>query len=325
MGIATGAVVAGGLIRPVAAQYAVKAGDAQTLTRADAPWVPAKVIDINAMEWEPGRAWDRKVVYWNPDSGSHIMLLYVPPGWDGAPNHYHLFHEWVYVLEGDLTNNDYVSPDQKKGVLMQFREGDWLDRPAYSLHGGEPGRVPSQIGGLLLIQEEGLTSIGVTGSSIGYPTQDAYKDVKEWARPRFTNTITEMRWEDHPSASGVKIKPLVDDPGRGFRSNLLWLPPGWTTETDPGFARAYYYEQELEINFILSGEMTIQAYRNPISKSETLTLDQYTYFERGPKCIAGLAEQRAGGRLGCAWLQVTYGAGDRGTVSDRPIGDRIYV
>ena len=325
LGLATSVVATKALIQPAAAQYAVKAGDALTLSTAEPPWAPAKIIDTSAMQWEPGRAWDRKVLYWNPESGSHLMLLYVPPGWKGAPNHYHLFHEWAYSLEGDLTNNEYMSPDQKKGVLMQFREGDWLDRPAYSLHGGEPERLDSQVGSLLLIHEEGLTSIGVTGSSLGYPTQDAYKDVKEWSRPRIIDTIGDMRWEDHPGANGVKIEPLVDDPGRGFRANLLWLPPGWTTDKDPGFARAYHYERELEINFVLAGELTTQAYRTPDSKSETFTLDQYSYFERGPKCISGLAEQRPAGRLGCAWLQVTYSDASRGAVSDQPIGERIYV
>ncbi len=216
------------------------------------------------------------------------------------------------------------SPAQEKGILMQFREGDWLDRPAFSLHGAEPGRLSSQIGSLLIIQEEGLRSVGVTNTPLGYAADEEISKVKEWARPRITDTIGDMRWEDHPTTNGVRIKPLVEDPGRGFRSNLLWLPPGWTTEDDPNFARAYYYEKELEINFVV-GEMSVQAYRSPERKSERMTLGQYGYFEKGPNCITGLAEDQPIGRFGCVWLQVTYSDGASGAISDQAIGDPVYV
>ncbi len=108
IGVAASAVALRRFIQPASAQYAVNASDALMESTADAPWQPAKVIDTNAMDWEAGRLWDRKVVYWNPDSGSHIMLLYIPPGWEGAPNHYHYFHEWAYILQGDITNNEYI-------------------------------------------------------------------------------------------------------------------------------------------------------------------------------------------------------------------------
>ncbi len=294
----------------------------ESLSTADAPFMPTKVIQTDRMDWEPGRAWQRKMLYRSETSGSHIMLLYVPPGWDGGPNHYHLFHEWAYILSGDLTNSDYTSPEHKAGFFQQFTEGEWLDRPAYSLHGGEPGRLMSQIGCFLLIQEEGEKSIGVIPSSPIYDEQ--YKDVKKWAMPRVIDTIRDMVWEDEGNVDGLRIKRLADDPGRGFRANLLWLPAGWSSERAPDFGRPYYYREAREFNFVLQGGMKIQTYQNTQTKAEELALGRYFYLERAPMCIFGLAEGLVT-EQGCVWLQVTYSDGENSVISNNPIEDPIFL
>ena len=156
----TGLAAAGGLagaamVSSARAQPAFKpGGDALFETTAQEDWASLKVIDTDAMEWGPGRAWQRKMLFLDPESQSHIMLLKVGPGWTSIPSHYHEFHEWGYFLSGDMVSNEYVSPNQTIGAFTQYREGFFLDRPAYSLHGIEPGRLSSQQGCVMIIHEE---------------------------------------------------------------------------------------------------------------------------------------------------------------------------
>lgn len=58
----------------------------------------------------------------------------MPP--PGMPPHYHTFWEWGYTLKGDSIMPEPVSPMQKNGMLYRKKEGGWLTRPPYSLHGG---------------------------------------------------------------------------------------------------------------------------------------------------------------------------------------------
>ncbi len=297
-------------------------GPAEILSVVDAPWTSAKIIDTDKMAWEADKTWKRKLLYSNDISGSHLMLLYTPPGWRGGVLHYHLFHEWVYVMSGDLTNHDYSSVNQKVGYMKQFREGDWLDRPAFGLHADEPGRLPSQIGSFLIIMEEGTVTLSPDKSSPWY--SEDYKKVREWTMPRIVDTIGDMPWSDEGSVDGLKVKRLADDPARGFRANLFWLPAGWKSGQSRDFARAYHYEEALEFNFVLVGDMKIQPYKNPKTKAEPIELGRYSLFQRGPKCIAGLVDGVVT-EEGCIWLQVTYGNGREAKVSDHPIGEQIHV
>lgn len=295
---------------------------AEILSATDGPWTPARVIDTDKMAWEHDMTWQRKLLYNNDVSGSHLMLLYTPPGWTGGILHYHLFHEWVYVISGDLTNHDYSSVNQKVGYMQQFRQGDWLDRPAFGLHADEPGRLPSQIGCFLMIMEEGKVTLSPDKSSPWY--SEDYKKVREWTMPRIVDTIGDMPWSDDGSVDGLKVKRLADDPARGFRANLFWLPAGWKSDQANEYARAYYREEALEFNFVLVGGMKIQPYRNPKTKAEPIELNRYSLFERGPKCIAGLVDGTVT-QAGCIWLQVIYGNGKEAIVSDHPIGEQIRI
>lgn len=89
-----GAAAGAALARPAtAAETAKAAGTAKTYTTASDPWAPLKVIDTDSMNWEPGRAWERKMLFDAGENRSHIMLITVGPGWTGIPSHYHEFHE----------------------------------------------------------------------------------------------------------------------------------------------------------------------------------------------------------------------------------------
>ena len=281
---------------------------------ARAPYVPVRVLDTERMPWERLPIWDRKVLFENQETKDHLLIIYVPPGWPGGTAHYHTFHEWAYGLGGDLTNNEYTSPDQRVGPLMQWREGHFLDRPPYSLHGGEKNRLDSQVGGLMLIMEEGGRSVGVVPGARNY--SEEYKQVKQWAVPRIIDTIGMLPWEPEGSVPGLQVKRLVDDQARGFRVILRWLPAGWLSSQSPAFARAYHYKQAYQFNFVLAGDLNIQTYKSPAEKAERMTLSRYFYVERAPMSIFGLADGLVSER-GCVWLEATYARGT--SISNAPI------
>src|SRR5262249_42872201 len=145
--------------------------------------------------------------------------------------------------------------------------------------------------------------------------QDSEK-VKHWAVPRIIDTIGGMPWEPHPSAAGLQYKYLVDDPTRGFRAMMWFLPGGWNSTQGPHFSRVYYYKQAHQFNFVLNGDLKLQAYKTPQEKAEKVAVRKYFLVERSPKSIFGLAEGGVTER-GCVWLEVTYAKG--AAVSETPI------
>jgi hypothetical protein len=294
----------------------------ETLSTARSPWVSVRVLDTKRM---PGK---RKRLFEDKESGSHLDFNTHPVGTPGALVHYHTFHEWVFWLCGDFTNNESTSPMEHMGPLQRYREGTFLDRPAYSLHGGEKGREPfmeSQIGGCDLVMEEGDPVKGTLYVEPDSPNYDPdYKKIKKWTVPRLIDTVGGMPWEVDPSVPGLFHKYLVDDQSRGFRVVLRRLAPGWTGAQPPQtqFARAYYYKQARQFNFVLVGDLNIQTYQKPGEKAEKVALGRYFFVDREPMSIFGLADGVVS-QEGCAWLEVTYGKG--ATVSTTPIEDPIYV
>jgi hypothetical protein len=297
--------------------------DGQSFTTASEPWAPLRVIDLDRMPWEESPRWQRKSLFVDPKTQSHLFMLMVDPGWHGIPSHYHEFHEWAYCLTGDMTNNEFLTPNQTISTLNLYREGVWLDRPPYSLHGIHSTDIISEVGCTLIIQEEGVVTYRVSETEGPYPFRPNPKEVKTWGMPRIVDTIRDMGWEDHATIEGLAVKPLADDPGRGFRGNLFWLKPGWTSESSADFARPYYRNSGREFNIVLSGAMSLQAYADPDTPAETITVERNTFFDRGPKCIVGLPDGQVTER-GCVWLQVTY-ADEGGVVSDKAIEQPVYI
>jgi hypothetical protein len=302
-------------------------GSHTTLSFAKAPYQPVKVMDTDGMPWPAatgGLGWNVKRLYGSEErTGSHLTILRIPIGGPGGTSHYHTFHEWAYWLSGDFVNNEYTSPYQRVGDFQQFREGTFLDRPPYSLHGGEPDRLDSQVGGTCLIMEEGVTSVSVIPGTRGY--SEDFKKVKQWAVPRIIETLSEIHWEpdaQYPSRKGVLVKRLVDDQERGFRATLWRLQAGWESSQEPEFARPYHYKQAYQFNFVLNGDMRIQTYSAPGAKAEAISLAKNFYVERAPMSIFGLAEGVVS-EAGCVWLEVTYGKGT--SIPNLPIEDPIYV
>lgn len=320
-----GAAVAGTLALPPLIIPAVKAEDKSYLSVADAasPFTPIKVLDTAAMPWSPPineLGWKAKTLFSNEDTGDHLVIIWVPIGAPGGRNHYHTFHEWAYWLTGDFVNNEYTSPLQRIGDFQQFREGVFLDRPAYSLHGGEPGRLDSQVGGTCLIMEEGGETIYVTPDDKKY--DDAWKKVKQWTVPRIIDTISELPWEPYDGAEGIGIKRLANDQVRGFRAVMWLLPAGWKVTDEGQFGKAHYYKQAHQFNYILNGDMQLQSWASPEQKAEQIRLTKDFYFEKAPMAISGLADGTVS-ETGCVWLQVTYARGT--SIPNVPIEDAVYI
>jgi len=294
-----------------------------TTTAATPPFTPIKVLDTSAMLWSPPfneLGWKAKTLYHNEETGDHLVIIWVPIGAPGGRNHYHDFHEWAYWLTGDFVNNEYTSPLQRIGDFQQFREGVFLDRPAYSLHGGEPGRLDSQVGGTCLIMEEGGKTIYVIPDDPNY--SDEWKQVKQWTVPRIIDTISELPWEPYDGANDIGIKRLADDQVRGFRAVMWLLPPGWKATGDGQFGRAHYYKQAHQFNYILNGDLQLQCWASPEQKAEQIRLTKDFYFEKAPMAISGLADG-AVSETGCVWLQVTYARGT--SIPNIPIEDAVYI
>jgi hypothetical protein len=301
-----------------------------------APFAPVRVVDTEKMPWQlmaptdpalakyPG---SRKYLFRDEETKAHLMITAVPPGWPGAPVHYHDFHEWGYKLSGDGTNNESTSPEQHFGPLMRFREGHFLSRPPFSLHGGERHRqdfMRSQVGGSWFFMEEGdvakRTFSTERGNAMIYVSD--HSKIKQWTVPRIIDTIGEMPFEPSATVPGLHHKYLMDDQSRGFRVMLWWLEPGWNSSQSPQFAKAYYRKEGYQFNFIVAGDLKIQTYQAPGQKGELISLGKYFYVERPPMSIFGLADGVVTER-GCVWLEGTYGKGV--TISTTPIEEPTYV
>ena len=292
-------------------------------TTATPPFVPVKVLNTSAMPWSPPineLGWKAKTLYNNEQTGDHLIIIWVPIGAPGGRNHYHDFHEWAYWLTGDFVNNEYTSPLQRIGDFQQFREGVFLDRPAYSLHGGEPGRLESQVGGTCLIMEEGGKTIYVIPDDPNY--SDEWKQVEQWTTPRIIDTLSELPWEPYPEAKNISIKRLADDQVRGFRAVMWLLPAGWKVAHNEPFGKPHYYRQAHQFNYILNGDMQLQCWAAPEQKAEQVKLTKDHYFEKPPMSITGLADGTVS-ETGCVWLQVTYAKGT--SIPNVPIEDAVYI
>ncbi len=323
--IGSSAALAGAAALPLSnqSQAADMAGSHTIMTTAKAPYAPAKIINTEAMAWPQSDhplGWSIKTLFNNDATGDHLVLIRVGIGSPGGKNHYHDFHEWAYWLTGDFVNNEYASPEQRIGFFQQFREGTFLDRPAYSLHGGEDGRLDSQVGGTCLIMEEGGKTVCVIPGEPEY--SEEWKDVKKWSVPRIVDTLSEIPWEPEGQFEGVSIKRLADDPARGFRARLWRIPRGWTSSNAPQFARAHYFKQAHQFNYVLAGDLRVAAHESPQGSAQVVDLSEDFYFERPPMAVCGLADGAVTER-GCVWLEVTYGKGT--SVPTIPIEDPVYV
>jgi hypothetical protein len=309
----------------------------QRSSTASAPHASIRVLDSERMPVTAPNSrsgWGTKTLFQAPNDAGALRILYVPPGAEGAYNHYHEFHEWAYNIQGDFTNNESTTPDQVSGPLQRFREGNFLSRPPYSLHGGERGRMKfmaSQIGAVILIMEE--ANVGKGSYTVDPAVRDKppaqgegmqynpdYKKIQHWSTPRIIDTLEKMPWQPVDSDPGLNVKYLVDDPSHGFRATMWFLQAGAKT---PKRFLPHYYRQAHQMNFVINGDLSIDAYSAPGKKAETFELSKHFFVERPPMSIFGLAGNEAS-KGGVVWLEVTYAKGTRWTDTPTPIEQPTY-
>jgi hypothetical protein len=304
----------------------------QRLMPAQAPFVAVRVLDTLSMPIEaPGAdGWGTKTLFAGP-AGEHLRILYVPPGAEGAKVHYHLFHEWAYNIAGDFTNNESTMPDQVYGPLQRFREGDFLSRPPYSLHGGERGRMKwmaSQVGAEILIMEEkDATQYSYTVDPDvrnGEPSQGMrynpdYKSIQHWATPRIIDTLDRMPWQPVEGSPGLNVKHLIDDPAHGFRADMWFLEARAAT---PRMFEPYHYSRANEFNFLIAGDLDIETQAQPGAGPVMAQLGKQFFVEHPAMSIMGLPASGAT-KTGAVWLQVTYASAAHWSDTPAPIEQRV--
>ena len=247
-----------------------------------------------------------KLLFFNPEGGT---LLYVQfnPGWDadGAEAHYHTFHEWGYVLDGSFPLYEFVSPKQKKGTLVQMKEGTFMDRPAYSIHGNRSSAMKRQLitpGSTQLIFYESGKTISLNKKNKSY--SDEWKNVEEFFSANFQHTpdTNIMEWEADEDLPGTMVKWLSDHTNMGFTARLRYAPAGWQYESPTNMS---YNKDGYRFIYVLSGDMRIE--KSPSNNEELLAKKDYLIVQK-PNSLWFWGSSEFTDQ-GVMWLDIEYGKG----------------
>lgn len=288
---------------------------------ADEPSVEIIVVAQVAYDTQPRFGGESKTLLRTPEGGSLIWAHWPPrpdvgPPVDPLGPHYHAWHEWAFVLSGDFVLHEPVSPAQRHGLAYRYRQGTWLDRPAYTVHGGtwETGGIQSQGPSTYILFEEGDGSVITVGPEGGRHFKPDFPDQKpkpvriergdapDWNRPWLVDTLDGLEWERDPDFPGRALKWLSDDPSRGFRARLIKVPPGFTY---PQRVRGRFtrYRSAQRLIYVLYGDLRVWSGAGAPQRVSRDTL----------------VHQPAGSRLGfgdgpvsdhgAVWLEVTYAHG----------------
>ena len=283
----------------------------------DSTWKTLNVKDVATLEWDDryrmgklGRS-TGKLLYSNLEGATLAYINFVP-GWDAylKDAHYHDFHEWGYVLEGNFLIYEFVNPTQQMGTLEHMRAGTWMDRPAYSIHGQRADVMARQKippNSVHLAFAEGGETISLNPESRRY--SDSWQDVKQWTRANFQHSATTevMEWEDDKELPGVSVKWLSDNWQGGFRSVLRYAPPGWS---HPGAPVRNYFKKAQRFFYILYGDLKVGTANGPDDAEQSIVVKQDYFIDQPPMSIWGWQE----GPLtesGAMWLEVTYAEGTK--------------
>lgn len=287
-------------------------------------WQPLQIINVQDFPWDenPRFKSKSKTIFRGPN-GSSLIYSQFAPSWDMTPpgdslgSHYHLWHEWGYLIEGDFILHEPVSVDQKHGVLNRFIQGSWLDRPAYTLHGGEweIGGMRAQNASILLLFEEGDGSVVTVGPDGDHfkpdfpdkpvPYEPDWRAVKQFNHPWMVHSSIDLEWEPDQKISGRLVKWLSDDRLLGFRAQLLKIPPGWTAPAD---VEKTYFKQANRFLYVLYGDMQIWQFDNPGDDGNPVTVNKDHFIHQPPYGIWGYGKGPVT-TGGAVWLEVTYAKG----------------
>jgi hypothetical protein len=284
-------------------------------------WAPLDIIDVNMhpLDENPRFGARSKSVLYTPTGGSLIYAEF-SPSWnmnqhyDRIGPHYHHWNEWAYILRGDFVIHEPVTPGQVNPPVYRFTEGTWLDRPAYSLHGGhwETGGIRSQNPVIMLLFEEGDGSVVTLGEqgdhfkpdfpdSRPQPYLPDWRVATDFPRAWIVNTAHEMEWENDPTMPGRMVKWLSDNRSGGFRAQLVKIPPRWTP---PAGTLPTYYDKGHVLRYMLYGSMNVWQFdgRQP---GEVVEVGENVLVHQRARGIWGYGEGPIT-QHGAVWLEVTY-------------------
>lgn len=263
-----------------------------------------------------------KTIFRGPEVGQLVYTIF-PPTWNvdmprggGLGSHYHTYWEWGYTLKGDSALAEPVSPYQKNGMFYRKREGGWLTRPPYSLHGGNwaTGGKRAQLPYHLLLFEEGdgsLVTVGPNGDHFfpEYPDRrpDPYlpdwRSVEHFTRPWLVDSLRDLEWEADPETAGRLLKWLDDDPVDGFRAQLVKIPPNWTPPKD---IKGSYFEKANRLRYVIYGDMNVWLFDSPgDGNPRKVRVGEDHFIYQPARSVWGYGTGSVSD-LGAVWLEVTY-------------------
>ncbi|MFT7285953.1 MAG: hypothetical protein ACI87W_000056, partial [Halieaceae bacterium] len=288
-------------------------------------WQALTVVDVDAFpdDEQPRFYSQSKSIFRGPGGASLIWARFGAFFDDDAPSdplgrHYHHFHEWALILDGDYVIHEPVSPRQKAGALYQYVQGTWLDRPAYTLHGGNwaHGGRRAQMPCTLLIFEEGdgsVVTIGPNGdhfkpdfpASKPVPYKPDWQAVESFNHPWIVDTVGQLEWERDDEEPGLLVKWLSDDPAQGFRARLIKAPPGWASKSSK---TALWYESANRFLYLTWGDLRIQGYDEAGQAAELVTAHKDWFVHQPPRAPMshGSGPATEGGAI---WLEISYAKG----------------
>jgi hypothetical protein len=274
-----------------------------------------QITDVNQLPWDERFRMGNKEttngkLLFSLKGGGNLLYVKFNPGWsaDGTEAHYHTFHEWGYVLDGDFPLFEFVSPKQKKGTLMNMRPGTFMDRPAYSIHGNRAAVMEKQIvtppSTQLLFYEPGKT-VSLNPENRSY--SDEWKFVEEFFSANFQHTADThtMEWEEDVELPGVFVKWLSDHTKKGFTAKLRHAPAGWS---HPKKNLKSYNKQGYRFFYILSGDMNIEIIDDDNNRINTTQAKKDFFISQPPMSIWNWGDKELT-EFGVTWLEVQYGKG----------------
>lgn len=289
-------------------------------------WAPLQIVDVQALPWDeqPRFKVNSKTFFRAPNKGTFIYAQWFPtwntelsPRGGGLASHYHLWNEWAYMLKGDLVVQEPVSPYQRNGTMYRYVEGTWLDRPAYTLHGGgwATGGLRSQNPVTLIIFEEGDGSVVTVGPGGDHykpdfpdkpvPYEPDWRAVKQFARPWIVHSGSDLEWETDTQVEGRFVKWLSDNRSEGFRAQLVKIPPGWTA---PEGTPKTYFQKGSRMRYVLYGDVQIWSFDDPNSAGVATRASEDFFIFQPAGSIWGYGDGPVS-EQGAVWLEVTYSEG----------------
>ena len=273
-------------------------------------WESLQIQNVDDVPWDErfrmGKAGSTngKLLFFNPNGG---VLLYVKfnPGWDadGTEAHYHTFHEWGYVLDGSFPLYEFVSPNQKTGSLVNMKQGTFMDRPSYSIHGNRREAMEKQRvtpASTQLIFYESGTTVSLDKENKNY--SDDWKNVDEFFPANFQESLNanSMEWEDDKELDGVKVKWLSDHGQKGFTAKLRYAPANWTNN---GSNKTTYNPSGYRFMYILSGDMKLAITE---SNRQDQEVTENNLIVHKPMSLWSWGSEKLTEK-GVMWLDVEYG------------------